>query len=50
MAKDASPGVEVATIKPSKPGTPGRAFTGIAYTDKCRNQSKKALRLLERKM
>jgi uncharacterized protein (TIGR03435 family) len=28
MAKDANPGVEVATIKPSKPGTPGRAFTG----------------------
>jgi len=27
MAADASPGFEVATIKPSKPGTPGRLFT-----------------------
>ena len=39
MAKDAQPGFEVATIKPSKPGVPGkmtdfegRHFTTVSYT------------------
>jgi uncharacterized protein (TIGR03435 family) len=27
MAADANPGIEVATVKPSKPGTPGKLFT-----------------------